>query len=465
MSGMRMPLVQDQGTVNDLTKLVPVLYECVANVIEGSFEKANISLSEIKRLASIVDGPLQRLSLFIADSLARRLLLSIQGFAGALIHPAVYFEHSSIQTARTNFVNLSPYLSAGFATMNQAILEALQDEKVVHIIDLSCSASHQSQWFKLLQEFFRRRGGPPQVVRLTVVHDNTDFLASTKALLDKEAEMLKIPFQFNSVTGRLETLNFSNLRDTLGIKYGEAVAISCSLQMHSLLVLDDSVSCAGIGQLQKMANAAQLKPMASSVYSPASTLNYPQTPSPQCQIPKLLANFLNAVRALKPNIMLAMEQDANNNALLFHDRFVEALHYYVALFDSLNAMAAANPRRSTERARVEMMILGEEIRNILLCEGVHRHERHERLRQWAMYMEGSGFHHVPLSFEAIKEGKQKLMSFGLNGCQCKAETGCLELCWGSMHLYFVSAWRPDEGSTSGSREHMLAQRKIIWPDN
>ncbi|WVZ54546.1 hypothetical protein U9M48_005327 [Paspalum notatum var. saurae] len=456
MSGMHMPLVQNQGIVNDLVQLGPVLYECAANAIEGSFEKANVSLSEINRLASIVDGPLQRLSLIIADSLARRLLLSIQGFAGALIHPAVYFEHSSIQTARFNFVNLSPYLSAGFATMNQAILEALQGEKVtvVHIIDLSCSASHPLQWLRLLQEFFRRRGGPPQVVRLTVVHDNNDFLANMKALLDKEAEMLKIPFQFNSVTARLETLNFSNLRNTLGIKYGEAVAISCSLQMHRLLVVDDNVSCAGIGQLQKMANAAQLKQMASSVYSPASTLNYPQTPSPQCQIPKMLANFLNAVRVLKPNIMLVMEQDANNNALLFRDRFVEALHYYAALFDSLNAMAAANPRRSNERARVERMILGEEIRNILLCEGVHRHERHERLRQWAMYMERSGFHHVPLSFEAIKEGEQKLLSFGLNGCQFKAETGCLELCWGSRHLYFVSAWRPDEGSTSGSREHM-----------
>lgn len=334
--------------------------------------------------------------------------------------------------------------------------------KVVRIIDLSCSTAHPWQWLKLLHDFHGRQGGPPEV-RLTVVHDDNDYLANMRILLSNEADKLKIPFQFSSVIGRLETLDLSNLRNTLDIKYGEAIAISCSLQMHRLLVVDDKVSCSGIGQLQKMANIAQLNQMASSVYSPASTLNYPQTPSPQCKMPKLLATFLSAVRALKPNIMLVMEQDANHNALLFCDRFAEALNYYAALFDSFHAVVAANPRRADERARVERMILGEEIKNILLCEGVYRHERHERLSQWAMHMDRSGFDHVPLSFRAIWEGNQKLMSFGLNGCQSKVENDCLLLCWGSRHLYSISAWRPHKGSTSGSREHMLVQpqRQII----
>lgn len=334
--------------------------------------------------------------------------------------------------------------------------------QVVRIIDLSCSASHPYQCLKLLHGFHGRPGGPPEV-RLTVVHDDNEFLANMKALLSKEADMLKIPFQFNDVNGRLETLDFSNLRDVLGIKYGEAIAISCCLQMHCLLVVDDNVSCSAIGQLQKIANVAQLKQMVTSVYSPPSTLNYPQTPSPGCQIPKLLASFLNAIHTLKPNIMLVMEQDANHNALLFYDRFVEALKYYAALFDSFNAMAAANSQRANERAQVERMILGEEIKNILLCKGVNRHERHERLSQWAMYMDASGFHHVPLSFRAIKEVELKLKSFRLNECQYMVESDCLLLGWGSTRLYSVSAWRPKKGSTSGNREHMLAQDQMVWP--
>ncbi|KAL6641921.1 hypothetical protein ACP70R_020102 [Stipagrostis hirtigluma subsp. patula] len=459
---MYRPLLQDHSTPNHLSQLGRVLYECAAHVTEGSFEKTDCSLQQIKKLTSIVDGPLQRLSSIIADSLARRLLCPIQGFAGALIHPSDYFEQSSLQTARCNFANLSPYLSAGFVTINRAILEAMEDEQFVRIVDLSCSASHPWQWLKLLHDFHGRPGGAPEMIRLTVVHDDNDFLANMQTLLSKEAEALKVPFQFTSVNGRLETLDFSNLRSTLEIKFGEAVAISCVLQMHRLLVVDDNVNCASISQLQKMANIAQLKQMASSVYSPASTLNYPQTPSPQC--PRLLAGFLNAIRTLKPSIILVMEQDANHNALLFCDRFIEALNYYAALFDCLHEAAAANPRRADERARVERMILGEEIKNILLCEGVHRHERHERLSQWAMHMEGSRFDHVPLSFSAIREGREKLMSFGLKGCQNREDRGCLLLGWGSTHLYSVSAWRPHKGSTSGSREHMLVQPQIIHPD-
>ncbi|KAL6905655.1 hypothetical protein ACP4OV_003256 [Aristida adscensionis] len=141
--------------------------------------------------------------------------------------------------------------------------------------------------------------------------------------------------------------------------------------------------------------------------------------------------------------------------MLFSDRFAEAVSYYAALFDYLHeAAAAAAAAAADERARVERVILGEEIKNILLCEGVRRHERHERLSQCAAYMEGSRFGHVPLSFGAIRVGREKLMGFGLRGCQGKEDGGCLLLGWGSTPLYSVSAWRPHQGSTFESREHM-----------
>ena len=59
---MYRPLMQDQGTADHLAQLGPVLYACAAHVTEGSFEKTDIGLSQIKRLTSIVDGPLQRLA-------------------------------------------------------------------------------------------------------------------------------------------------------------------------------------------------------------------------------------------------------------------------------------------------------------------------------------------------------------------------------------------------------------------
>lgn len=196
--------------------------------------------------------------------------------------------------------------------------------------------------------------------------------------------------------------------------------------------------------------AAQLKHMACSSRSPASILNYPRTPSPQCQcqIPRPLASFLGAVNhRLKPSIVVVMEQDANHNAPPFSARFAEALGYYAALFDSLDAVAAASA--AGDRAQVERMVLGEEIKNVLLCEGASRLERHERLSQWAMYMDASGFRRVPLSFRAIREGQLKLASFGMSACRYQVESDGLLLGWGSTRLYSVSAWRPNK---SGTRE-------------
>lgn len=315
--------------------------------------------------------------------------------------------------------------------------------QVVRIVDLSCSTTHPWQWLKILKDFHGRPGGPPEL-RLTVVHEDSEFLDKMQAYLCKQAANLKLVFHFDKVIGKLETLDFSNLREILKINFGEAVVISCALQMHRLLAVDDSISCDGIAQLQQMANMARLKQMACSACSPASTLNYPQTPSPQRQIPSLLVSFLYAIRALEPKIIVMMEQDADHNSPLFRDRFNETVHYYATLFDSLNVVGAASP----QRARVETVLLGEEIKNILVCEGVHRHER---LSQWEMHMQRCEVDHVPLSFEAIREGKERLMSYGLKQCKSEEDNAGLLLCWGATRLYSISAWRPHSSNAAPNK--------------
>ncbi|KQJ89574.1 scarecrow-like protein 3 isoform X2 [Brachypodium distachyon] len=432
---------QEQRMQDHLAQLGPVLCECAVHVTEGSFDKTDCSLRKIRELASIVDGPLQRLSLIIADSLFRRLLRPMQGFASALIDPSRYLEKWCLRVARNSFASISPYLATGFVTINRAILEQVQDKQVVRIIDLSGSTTHQWQWLKILHDFHGRPGGPPEL-RLTVVHEDSEFLDYMQTLLSKQAGTLMPSFHFDKVVGRLEALDFSNLREILKINFGEAVVISCALQMHRLLAVDDDddASRDGIAQLQQMANKAHLKQMMMAS-SPRSTLSYPQTPSPQRQIPKLLVSFLSAVRALKPNIVVMMEQEADHNAPLFRERFAEMLRYYAALFDSLNAAAAG--REDDERARVERVLLREEIKNMLVCEGAQRHERHEKLSQWEMHMNRCEFQSVPLSFDAIREGKEKMMSSGLKECRgIEEDKHRLLLSWGETHLYSVSAWRP-----------------------
>ena len=117
----------------------------------------------------------------------------------------------------------------------------------------------------------------------------------------------------------------------------------------------------------------QLSPDSPSVVSSLS----PQSPVLQAAAAAKLGSFLQAVRALSPKIMVVVEPEANHNTSAFLERFEEAINYYASLFDCLECAAAA------QRARVEQLVLGEEVRGVVAQEGAERKERHERLAQWA----------------------------------------------------------------------------------
>ncbi|KAK4350650.1 hypothetical protein RND71_029963 [Anisodus tanguticus] len=58
---------------------------------------------------------------------------------------------------------------------------------------------------------------------------------------------------------------------------------------------------------------------------------------------------------------------------------MEALHYYSAIFDSLDVML---PKYDTRREKIEQCYFAEEIKNIVSCEGPAKVKRHERVDQW-----------------------------------------------------------------------------------
>ncbi|KAK2973291.1 hypothetical protein RJ640_029741 [Escallonia rubra] len=51
--------------------------------------------------------------------------------------------------------------------------------------------------------------------------------------------------------------------------------------------------------------------------------------------PGAIEKVLSAVKEMKPKILTVVEQESNHNGPMFLDRFIESLHYYSTLFDSL----------------------------------------------------------------------------------------------------------------------------------
>lgn len=136
--------------------------------------------------------------------------------------------------------------------------------------------------------------------------------------------------------------------------------------------------------------------------------------------------------------MVVTEQDSNHNGATLMERLLEALYSYAALFDCLESTVSRN---SLERIRVEKMLFGEEIKNIIACEGLERKERHEKLDKWFMRFDLAGFANVPLSYFGRLQARRFLQSYGCEGYRMREENGCAVVCWQDRSLFSISAWR------------------------
>ncbi|CAN6380499.1 unnamed protein product [Urochloa humidicola] len=463
------PPTENGPVARRLAHLGHALCECAADIEAGSMEKAARCLSRATGLAAAIgDGPLPRLAAPMAYCLARRLIRPmVPAVADALIDPTDHLDRRCVRAARRSFFELSPFPKAAIAVSNRVILEAMENEKNVHVIDLAGPAAQPCQWIQLLRDFHSRPEGAPHL-RLTIVHNDSELLAKASELLADEAYDLDVPFQLHCVAAQIEALDFSDLHGVLGLKSGEARAVVCTLRLHRLLAAATAGDAAH--RFSQTASGARLQQMAAAssscppgitgggaaacddddpdYRSPATPLGFvspPLTTPPFQQTPPALAGFLSAA---SPKIVVVVEQEASHNGVSFRKRFAEALGYYAAVYDSLDAAARRRPGADAERAEAERAVVGEEIRDVLLREDAGRRERHERLQQWALRMEAAGFRSVPLSYDAMWQGNDALGRCGVGGFESRGHAGCLLLCWRSCPLYSVSAWRPDSGGST-----------------
>ncbi|KAL5746627.1 hypothetical protein ACOSP7_027773 [Xanthoceras sorbifolium] len=156
-----------------------------------------------------------------------------------------------------------------------------------------------------------------------------------------------------------------------------------------------------------------------------------------------LKAILQAIKKLNPTFLTVVEQDANHNGPFFLGRFLESLHYYSAIFDSLEACL---PRNSTQRLNIERLHFAEEIRNIVAYEGSDRIESHERTDQWRRQLGRAGFQVVVL--ECLSQARMMLSVYGCDGYTLGSEKGCLLLGWKGRPIMLASAWQVHKVTSS-----------------
>ena len=428
---LREPRSEERGLY-----LIKLLVSCVNHIANRDLENANIVLEQITHYVSPDGDSMQRIVAYFSKGLADRVIKGWTGLYKALNSTKKASVAEGILVQRL-FFELCPFLKLSYLVTNQAIFEAMEGEKMVHIIDLN--SSEPAQMIDLLQTLSARPEGPPHL-KITGVHKQREVLEQMSLRLTEEAEKLDIPFQFHPIVSKLENLDIESLR----VKTGEALAVSSVLQLHTLLASDEDRTNSPLmhARLQKLslANHRPLKemlgkdPMSLLRRSPDSALS----PLTLSDTPKM-GSFLSALRNLSPKVMVITEQESNNNGFTLMERISEALFFYAALFDCLESTV---PSASLERQKVEEMVFGEEIKNIIACEGAERTERHEKLEKWILRLELAGFGRVALSYQGMMQATRLLrQSHVFSGYKLREENGCLIICWQERPLFSVSAWR------------------------
>ncbi|KAK7858230.1 scarecrow-like protein 3 [Quercus suber] len=440
--GSPYPFVRELKSEERGLYLIHLLLTCANHVAAGSLENANTALEQISQLASPDGDTMQRIAAYFTEALADRILKAWPGLHKALNSTKLTLVSEEILVQKL-FFELFPFMKAAFVLTNQAIVEAMEGEKMVHIIDLN--AAEPAQWIALIQVLSARPEGPPHL-RITGVHQQREVLEQMAFKLTEEAEKLDIPFQFNPVVSKLDNLDFEKLR----VKTGEALAISSVLQLHSLLASDDELLRKKSPLAPKNLNGIHLPGVLQINQSTLGELlekdlvnGHSRSPDSATSSPLSLSasakmdGFVNALWGLTPKLMVITEQDSNHNGSTLMERLLEALYSYAALFDCLESTVP----RTLERLKLEKMLFGEEIKNIIACEGAERKERHEKLEKWVQRLDLAGFGNVPLSYYGMLQAGRLLQGYGSDGYKIKEENGCVVICWQDRALFSVSAWR------------------------
>ncbi|KAJ7954256.1 GAI-like DELLA protein [Quillaja saponaria] len=309
--------------------------------------------------------------------------------AEALVKQIGFLAVSQVDMLQMHFYETCPYLKFAHFTANQAILEAFEGKKRVHVIDFSMNQG--MQWPALMQALALRPGGPP-AFRLTGIgppaSDNSDHLQEVGWKLAQLAETIHVEFEYRGfVANSLADLDASMLE--LRPSEVESVAVNSVFELHKLL--------ARPGAIEKV---------------------------------------LSVVKQMKPEILTLVEQEANHNCPSFLDRFTESLHYYSTLFDSLEGSVNTHDKVMSEE------YLGKQICNVVAGEGVDRVERHETLAQWRSRLNATGFTPVHLGSNAFKQASMLLALFASgDGYRVEENKGCLMLGWHTRPLIVTSAWK------------------------
>lgn len=354
-----------KGGKRDVVDLRTLLTLCAQAVAVGNQRTANELLKKIRESSSPMGDGMQRLAHYFADGLEARMAGSGTHIYKALITRPV--SAADVLKAYHLLLAACPFRTMSSFFSNKTIMNLAEKASTVHIIDIGIMWGFQ--WPGLIQRLASRPGGPPKLRITGIDFPNPGFrpaerVEETGRRLANYAESFKVPFEFNAIAQKWETVKLEDLK----INKGEVLVVNCLYRFRNLL--DETVV----------------------VNSPRDV-------------------FLNLIRRLNPDVFILGTVNGGYNAPFFISRFREALFHYSSLFDMLETII---PREVHERMLVEKNIIGQEAMNAIACEGAERIERPETYKQWQVRILKAGFRQLPLDEEIMRMTTERFKVYDKN---------------------------------------------------
>ncbi|CAM8999674.1 unnamed protein product [Rhodiola kirilowii] len=283
-------------------------------------ELARVILLRLKELASPTHGTnMERLAAYFSSALSALLDCGTNNkhVGVGLTRGGEEHRPADVIAAFQLLQDMSPYVKFGHFTANQAILEAVTQERRVHIVDYDIMEG--IQWASLMQALVTRKEGPPTPhLRITALSRGSSAgrrsigtVQETGRRLAAFAASIGLPFSFHQCK-----LDADETFRSLSVKLGRGEALVMNCMLH----------------LPHFSHRAQ-----SSV-----------------------ASFLSGAKSLNPKLITLVEEEvkAVGGGGGFADRFMDRLHHFSALYDSLEA---GFPMQRRARELVEKVFLGPRI--------------------------------------------------------------------------------------------------------
>ncbi|KAL9304279.1 hypothetical protein ACSQ67_021542 [Phaseolus vulgaris] len=382
-----------------------LLNPCAAAITGGNLTRVQHLLYVLHELASPTGDANHRLAAHGLKALTHHLSSSLASTSSGS-HTFASTEPRFFQKTLLKFYEVSPWFSFPNNIANASILQVLGEDndnsRTLHILDIG--ASHGMQWPTFLEALSRRPGGPPPLVRLTVV-----TASSTE---------IDTPFSIGPAGDNFPSrlLGFAQLMNVnLQIKRLD----NCPLHTLSAQSVDTSpdeifVVCAQFRLHQLSHNTSDEK-----------------------------SEFLKVLRNMEPKGVILSDNNMEcccNCCGDFATGFSRRVEYLWRFLDSTSS--AFKGRDNDERKVME----GEAAKAL-----INQREMNEGKEKWCERMKEAGFVGEVLGEDAIDGGRALLRKYDSNWeMKLEVDNRSVGLWWKGQPVSFCSLWKLDGNDQSST---------------